>query len=127
MARFWSKVEKQSGEYGTCWLWTGCKMHKGYGLFDDGRTRRVHRWSYETFIGPIPEGLVLDHLCRVRHCVNPDHLEAVTQAENNRRMLLHKKPTMQCIHGHSYTPENKVITKQGFRCRECKNSRRRKK
>ena len=70
-----------------CWLWLGCKTEKGYGLVNKpGHGKyRAHRFSYETFVGPIPEGLVLDHLCRARACVRPDHLEPVTDLENKRR------------------------------------------
>lgn len=68
-----------------CWLWTG-QTHMGYGYFWDGRTMaRAHRWAYKRFVGDVPEGLVLDHKCRVRSCVNPDHLEPVTNQENGRR------------------------------------------
>jgi hypothetical protein len=70
-----------------CWLWQG-NIHpdKGYGIMRrGGLTRRAHRFFYETLVGPVPDGLELDHLCRVRHCVNPDHLEPVTHAENLRR------------------------------------------
>lgn len=73
-----------------CWLWTGAKSRDGYGrimLPDAGvrRSRPAHRVGYETFVGPIPDGLQIDHLCRVRHCVNPAHLEPVTPRENTLR------------------------------------------
>lgn len=71
---------------GECWIWQKALNAGGYGVSWDGeRTVVAHRLAYETFIGPIPEGLHLDHLCRVRACINPAHLEPVTQAENNRR------------------------------------------
>lgn len=74
-----------------CWIWQWSKDHKGYGLhYRDGRYDRAHRVAYERANGPIPEGLVLDHLCRVKACVNPSHLEAVEVATNNRRGLLAK-------------------------------------
>lgn len=69
-----------------CWEWGRCKDQWGYGLIKDGgKMRRVHRVSYEMWFGDIPAGLEIDHLCYVRHCLNPDHLEAVTGRENNRR------------------------------------------
>lgn len=87
-ARFWSKVEK--ADPGDCWLWTGVIDQAGYGRIDLGKTNyQAHRFSYEINVGPIPEGLEIDHVhawgCRHHHCVNPAHLEAVTGAENKRR------------------------------------------
>lgn len=84
--RFWEKVEKTA----TCWLWTGAISGRtGYGSFclspafvGDRRLIGAHRWAYENTVGPVPKGLVLDHLCCVRRCVNPDHLEPVTYREN---------------------------------------------
>lgn len=88
-ARFWAKVDKGDGN--GCWLWTGPRS-RGYGLFWCSRTLRVHRIAYELLVGPIPEGLTLDHVkargCTSRACVNPAHLEPVTNAENARRARL---------------------------------------
>lgn len=83
--QFWEKVNKTD----SCWLWTG-GVGRGYGIFYRGADRGgsftvAHRYAYEALVGPIPAGLTLDHLCRVRGCVNPAHLEPVTQAENVRR------------------------------------------
>lgn len=80
-------AEKTDVTPGGCWLWTGYVMKStGYGQIGVGqRLVLTHRASYEAHVGPIPRGLHVDHLCRVRRCINPDHLEAVTQAENNRR------------------------------------------
>jgi hypothetical protein len=78
-ARFWAKVEKTDG----CWFWRARIIATGYGSFSlDGRKVMAHRFAYELLVGPIPEDLELDHLCRVRHCVNPAHLEPVTHREN---------------------------------------------
>ena len=82
MTRFWLKVEKTE----TCWLWTAGRVWNGYGQFKvAGRHVYAHRFAYELLVGPIPEGLTIDHLCRVRHCVNPAHLEPVTSRENTLR------------------------------------------
>lgn len=81
MARFMQRVDAS----GDCWLWTGPTVN-GYGDFRaERRHHKAHRWLYEQQVGPIPDRLDLDHLCRVRHCVRPDHLEPVTRAENLRR------------------------------------------
>jgi hypothetical protein len=92
--RFWSKVDKNGALptwtpfLGPCWAWTAGLFPAGYGCFKlDGKSRLAHRLSYEWVIGPIPEGDDLDHLCRVRECCNPAHLEPVTPAENARRAL----------------------------------------
>lgn len=87
----------------------------------------AHRVAYELAKGPIPEGLVIDHLCRVRNCVRPDHLEAVTNIENMRRGLgygLQNGMRTRCINGHEYTPENTYAhPKTGKpRCRECQRA-----
>lgn len=85
--RFWPKVHLEDTIFpeNGCMLWTGAKSD-GYGIFwAEGRNVPAHRWVYERFYGPIPEGLQPDHLCRVRHCVNPNHLEPVTQKVNLNR------------------------------------------
>lgn len=82
LAGFWAKVRKTD----TCWLWFGDRKDTGYGRYKFGRKNvAAHRFTYELAKGPIPEGLEIDHLCRVRNCVNPDHLEAVTHLVNVRR------------------------------------------
>jgi len=81
-ARFWSKVDAE----GDCWEWTGARSDKGYGHMRRADTIvAAHRFAWELLVGPIPDGLEIDHLCRKRKCVNPDHLEPVTHSENMRR------------------------------------------
>lgn len=126
--RFWAKVEKTD----TCWLWTAARSDTGYGSFAFRRDaiRNAHKVAYEMLIGPVPEGLQLDHLCRVRHCVNPAHLEPVTARENGRRgtglQAIHAKKT-HCIHGHEFTEENTYWRPDvhGRSCRTCKRERER--
>jgi hypothetical protein len=117
--RFWSRVQKTD----TCWLWLGA-LHNGYGGINvDGKRTPVHRAAYELLIGPIPEGLVIDHLCRVRNCVNPVHLEPVTNAENVLRgegTGAHHARSTHCPQGHKFTPENTYHSPTGRKCRICK-------
>lgn len=117
-------VDEASG----CWLWQRAINDKGYGVatigvWPDRAWRGAHRVVYEELVGPIPDGLQLDHLCRVRHCVNPDHLEPVTIEENILRGVgfaaLNARKT-ECPHGHPYTPENTSFSAKGYRhCRTC--------
>lgn len=80
--RFDTYVDKTDN----CWLWTGSLTYDGYGIFrDNNRRTGAHRFAHEYHVGPIPEGLHIDHLCCVRNCVNPAHLEPVTPKENDRR------------------------------------------
>jgi len=121
MEKFWSKVTKTS----TCWLWTGAATGRGYGSWraPNGRDYGAHRLAYETLVGPIPDGLTVDHLCRNKACVNPAHMELVTVREN----ILRSKARTHCPQGHEYTPENNLRAKTGgFKCRTCHNANRRK-
>lgn len=121
LTRFWSKVDT-SGD--GCWLWGGVTGSAGYGsVYIDGRQVAVHRFAYELLVGPIPTGMQLDHLCRVRHCVRPDHLEPVTLAENVLRGVgtsaVNARKT-HCKRGHEFTPENTKVSPLGHRaCLEC--------
>lgn len=114
-----------------CWLYAGSIDSLGYGKIHstlNGKTKgyRAHRVTYETLIGPIPEGLVIDHLCRVRSCINPSHLEPVTARVNTLRgegVLVNKRKT-RCPKGHPYTVENTAYNTMGWRlCRECEKNR----
>lgn len=117
--RFWEKVEKTE----TCWLWTASKSAKGYGWFRlNGKTWRVHRLAYLSLVGPIPEGLQLDHLCRVRNCIRPEHLEPVTCRENLMRgetLAAAQIRRTHCPRGHEYTLENTYTSSGGRSCRAC--------
>lgn len=89
---------------GGCWLWTRSLSRDGYGwASQNNRTRQAHRMAYEIVVGAVPEGLVLDHLCRVRHCVNPSHLEPVTPGENLRRSELTPAGQTRCAKGHEFS------------------------
>lgn len=108
---------------GGCWLWTAPLRNDGYGEIGsggrEGKQILAHRASYLSFVGPIPDGLELDHLCRVRCCVNPAHLEPVTRAENNRRGLNGVLKT-HCKRGHLFVPENRVSNgPRATRCLPC--------
>lgn len=120
--RFWAKVEGLDAE--GCWLWTAGTNY-GYGQFNDGVTLRpvkAHRFAWELLRGSIPEGLVIDHLCFVRACVNPWHMELVTPSENARRVRANQHTgKTHCVNGHEFTPENtysKSLNKKR-QCRAC--------
>lgn len=119
-ASFLAKTRETS-----CLVWIGSTNSKGYGIVNVGNGVRAlaHRVAYEAEYGPIPDGMVLDHLCRVRNCVNPMHLEVVTIAENNRRgrSLSALKPGGVCSNGHRLADESAIYTRpNGVKeCREC--------
>jgi hypothetical protein len=115
-----------------CWLWTGALDAGGYGLFRDLSLSRAPRFSYELHCETIPPGLQIDHKCRIRCCVNPDHLEIVTPLENYRRDAGYGgrlyKPRTHCKHGHALTGYN-VITRPSVPnqrdCQTCRNEQQR--
>ena len=122
VGRFHSYVmpEPNSG----CWLWTGAlNGAPGYGVFTlrHHQQIRAHRFSYQWYRGKIPEGLELDHLCRVRCCVNPDHLEAVAHRENSRRGIVghNNSSKTHCPSGHDYSGTNVTYTSTDRRCKAC--------
>ena len=122
--RFWSFVhtEPNSG----CWIWCGARHQRGYGSFyADGVVHRAHRWAFEHFRGPVPANLVIDHRCRNPSCVNPDHLEPVTQRTNVLRggaPAAGQHQQTRCVHGHALVGAN-VYTKPNG-ARQCKTCRR---
>jgi len=134
--RFWEKVDRT----GTCWLWTGSCKWNGYGQFKlTSATAPVlaHCFAYQLLVGPIPEGLTLDHMCHNadvtcqgglgcihRRCVNPSHLEPVTNRENHQRAATR---TTNCANGHARTLETTYRRPKGTReCRICQREAKRK-
>ena len=125
MERFMEKVIKQPSG---CWEWQGFITSQGYGqFFCDGRLVTAHRFSYEQVNTAIPDGFTLDHLCRNRKCVNPDHLEIVTLRENILRGVGNAAVNVRkthCIYGHPYDASNTYVNKHGERiCLACKRRR----
>lgn len=108
---------------GGCWLWQAAVSGKGYGSFRTPQGSVIaHRAAYELFLGPIAPGMHLDHLCRVRHCINPMHLEQVTPAENVRRGVVRRaaEPATHCRRGHEFTPETTTWQGRYRRCLPCR-------
>lgn len=108
-----------------CWIWTGCIDKCGYGKFNVGKESLAHRASYKEYVGPIPDDCEIDHKCKVRCCINPQHLQAISHAENVK-LADHKtghrntKKT-HCIRGHEFSDENTFIEVwNGIRMRKCK-------
>lgn len=132
-SRFWEKVNKDAPipaarrDLGRCWMWTA-GLSKGYGQFivmagHRGRPILAHRMAWELLRGSVPDGLELDHLCRVRACVNPDHLEPVTSEENIRRGMwgpVANARKTHCAHGHEFTPENTYRPPRRPHVRQCR-------
>jgi hypothetical protein len=109
-----------------CWEWHGYHDRDGYSGVSGGH---LHRKVYEDLVGPIPEGLTIDHLCRNRGCVNPEHLEPVTHRENCRRgtqagVAAENSAKTHCVHGHEFTPENTYYRPPGRTARQCRQCQR---
>jgi hypothetical protein len=118
-----------NGDEDECWTWAASLISAGYGhIWIEGAMHYAHRVAYELFNRPIPDGLVIDHLCRNRRCVNPAHLEPVTVRENTLRGLVpltsgaSNRAKTHCPHGHPYSGDNLYIKpSNGARvCRRCK-------
>lgn len=124
IARVWDSISTQED----CWEWTGSLRPDGYGRIyfggrDSGRVWRAHRLVYEVLVGPIPDGMTLDHLCRNRRCVNPDHLEPVPNRENVLRgigITAENKRKTHCVRGHEFTPDNTYAHGSKRHCRTCR-------
>lgn len=121
-ARFDAKVSKGDG----CWEWTGALNNSGYGVFGLGKAHGgalvyAHRYSYARFVAPLTPGLSIDHLCKNRACVRPDHLEEVTPWVNTQRSgNIVWKPKRECKRGHLFSGDNLYVDPSGRRaCREC--------
>ena len=124
--RLWAKVNKNGPvpayrpDLGPCWIWTGCLNKHGYGKISmglrGGSIRGTHVVAYELLVGNVPGGLELDHLCRVRACLNPLHLEPVTGAENMRRAM---EARTHCDRGHLFNEANTRWYRGHRLCRAC--------
>lgn len=107
--RFNERYVKVLDGWMLCWIWTGGKNDRGYGMFylDNGKYIRAHIWSYTYFIGPVPPDKELDHFkCYNRACVNPYHVRPATHVENVRNAVTHNAVKTHCVNGHPLTPEN---------------------
>lgn len=127
MARAWADrfLDRLTDAPGGCWHWTGSLDRDGYGRMRvDGRRQYVHRIAYEALRGRIPDGLEIDHLCRVRACANPDHLEPVPHRVNVLRgesFAARKARQTQCVNGHTFTVASVYRAPNGTRkCRPCR-------
>ena len=115
--RFWSLADKS----GDCWIWNGTTGAGGYGTFWlDGKHNKAHRMAYRYSGGELPDDLTIDHLCRVIRCVNPEHLEAVTNEENASRAWKHRVRGDRCRRGHVYEGNSFIDHKNAIQCVLCR-------
>lgn len=120
--KFMAKVQVDDNG---CWIWTGCLNNMGYGsvrrVVPSNKLWLSHRYAYTQEVGPIPDGLQIDHLCRVTACCNPEHLEAVTPAENVRRSPMYRFNARKthCPRGHEYAGDNLYVYDGRRFCKEC--------
>lgn len=113
-------MERVSMDGNGCWHWQLTLDRDGYGMgCFEKRKGRSHRLAYEAFVGPIPDGLLIDHLCRVRDCVNPEHLEPVTSGENTRRGITGSKPKTHCKRGHPFAEHGRKTPEGMNQCLVC--------
>jgi hypothetical protein len=120
--RFLNKVARNDSG---CWEWAGYRTPDGYGRFQVDSSRLAHRVAYELFVGPIDDGMEIDHLCKNRGCVNPEHLEQVSRHENIARSDAgkHQREKLSCPQGHPYSGDNLYLTPDGKRvCRICQRA-----
>jgi hypothetical protein len=121
------RIMQRTDRSGECWLWTAALDRHGYAEIKVGKRHHLaHRVAYELFVGAIPDDLVIDHKCRVRHCLNPEHLEPVTNRENILRGVgpaAKNAAKTHCPQGHPYDEANTIIRPHGSRrCRACHNA-----
>jgi len=115
--RFWAAAGSPGPD---CWLWSAARTGAGYGVLAvAGKMLLAHRFAYELLVGPIPEGLQIDHLCRNRGCVNPAHLEPVTCQVNLLRGINRNRDKTHCWRGHEFTAANTRLTRNGRTCKAC--------
>lgn len=118
------RIADKVTDTGTCWIWTGAKNSKGYGSvgIGGGTSALAHRYVYELLVATIPDGLTIDHLCMVKECVNPEHLEPVTREENAAR---YARTITHCVKGHELAGDNlaSLTRKSGTVRRVCKTCR----
>lgn len=120
--RFWARVNKTEH----CWLWVGYTDRDGYGKhWLNGTTCIVHRWAYENYVGPIPKGMTIDHMCKTRNCVNVAHLRILSAVDNIRMGSpgRYNKIKTHCKYGHEFTVSNTRVYKTSRHCKTCCNNR----